>query len=73
MNSKLPLTCAPVTLGSLGDKSTDQYPDDELTLEELDLISGGTLVTCAQPGTVTTLICPPGYVCYGNPSQCHRN
>ena len=72
MNSNMPVTCDPVPLWSLRDNSTDQNFDDELTLEELDLVSGGTLVTCATPATATTLICPTGYSCYGIPSQCHK-
>jgi len=72
MNSNMPMTCDPVPLSSLRDNSTDQNFDDELTLEELDLISGGILCTCATPGTRTTLICPTGYSCTGNPSQCHK-
>jgi hypothetical protein len=45
---------------------------DELTPEELDLISGGTTISCSSPKTVTSLNCPTGYVCTGYPSQCRR-
>jgi hypothetical protein len=45
---------------------------DELTPEELDLVSGGVTCSCATPKTVSTLNCPPGYVCSGYPSQCRR-